>query len=80
MERPAPAAHTVDARGRFCPMPTLLAALTLEKMRPGDILELHGDDPSTRRDLPAWCVESGHRFLGFGDAPAASFVARIQKS
>ena len=79
MERPAPTAHTVDARGRFCPMPTLLAALTLEKMASGDVLELRADDPATRRDLPAWCAESGHRFLGIDETPPA-FVARIQTS
>lgn len=60
-------------------MPTLLATLALERMTSGEILEVTADDPTTRRDLPQWCVEAGHRLLGFTEQPPA-FVARIQKA
>lgn len=55
--------RTVDARGCLCPVPTVKAALALEEMDKGKLLELLADDPVTRRDLPAWCRERGHVLL-----------------
>jgi len=53
----------VDATGTLCPVPLLLAARVMAELRPGDLLEIVGDDPSIREDVPAWCEQIGHRLL-----------------
>ena len=55
--------RALDLRGFLCPLPTVKAALAVEEMGPGQVLELTADDPATRRDLPAWCRDMGHTFL-----------------
>ncbi len=70
-----PRAHRrVDARGALCPVPTVKAALALEHMAPGEILELLVDDPVTRRDLPAWCRETGHQVQAIQEKGADFFI------
>ena len=68
----------VDARGRLCPLPTLLASLNLENMGSGDILELRADDPITRQDFPAWCREFGHDLANIREE-TDSFVFTVLK-
>jgi tRNA 2-thiouridine synthesizing protein A len=60
---PHRADRALDARGLLCPLPTVKAALLLEEMSPGQVLEVLADDPTTKRDMPAWCQEAGHRLL-----------------
>jgi len=54
---------TVDARGLKCPLPTLRAALAMERLPSGGRLVLVADDPVTARDFPAWCREFNHRVI-----------------
>ncbi|MBK8576427.1 MAG: sulfurtransferase TusA family protein [Elusimicrobia bacterium] len=68
----------VEARGALCPVPTVLASLALEKRRPGEMVDLLADDPTTRRDLPGWCAEFGHRVLDVVEL-SRGFRIRIQK-
>ncbi|HYU31055.1 MAG TPA: sulfurtransferase TusA family protein [Thermoanaerobaculia bacterium] len=56
-------AHRLDVLGLFCPVPILLAAREMQKLRPGDLLEVVGDDPGIREDMPAWCERAGHRLV-----------------
>ena len=69
----------VDARGYLCPMPTVLASLNLEQMAAGDSLELVADDPTTKRDLPAWCAEFGHTIKSLKE-DESQFTVTIQKA
>lgn len=68
----------LDARGAFCPVPTVRVSLALEKMGAGEVLDLLADDPTTRRDLVGWCGEFGHRVLGIFEL-RKGFRVRIQK-
>ncbi|MBL8023336.1 MAG: sulfurtransferase TusA family protein [Elusimicrobia bacterium] len=68
----------MDARGAFCPVPTVRLSLTLEKNSPGTVVDLLADDPTTRRDLVAWCAEFGHRVVGVVDLKRG-FRVRVQK-
>lgn len=55
--------HLLDVTGLFCPLPILLAAREMRKLRPGDLLEVVGDDPGIREDMPVWCERAGHCLL-----------------
>lgn len=55
--------HHLDVTGLFCPLPILLAAREMRKLRPGDLLEVVGDDPGIREDMPVWCERAGHRLV-----------------
>ena len=62
------ARHHLDVTGTFCPLPILLAAREMRKLRPGDLLEVVGDDPGIREDMPVWCERAGHRLLDLAEA------------
>jgi tRNA 2-thiouridine synthesizing protein A len=55
--------HRLDVNGLFCPLPILLAAREMRKLQPGDLLEVVGDDPGIREDMPVWCERAGHRLI-----------------
>jgi TusA-related sulfurtransferase len=55
--------HRIDVTGTLCPLPILLAAREMRKLQPGDLLEVVGDDPGIREDMPVWCERAGHRLL-----------------
>src|ERR1051326_257120 len=42
----------------------LLATWALDKMKPGDVLEILSDDPSAPHDLSAWSRLTANRWLG----------------
>lgn len=53
--------HRLDTTGTLCPIPILLTEREMAKLAPGDRLEVVGDDPGIREDMPAWCASTGHR-------------------
>lgn len=55
--------RTLDCAGLFCPLPVANARIELDKMQPGQVLEIIADDPGFEKDLPAWCQASGQEFL-----------------
>lgn len=55
------APRRLDTTGTFCPVPILLTEREMSKLAPGEQLEVIGDDPGIREDMPAWCAETGHR-------------------
>ena len=59
--------HHLDVLGLFCPLPILLAAREMRKLQPGDLLEVVGDDPAIREDMPVWCERAGHRLVEMED-------------
>lgn len=63
----------IDARGLLCPLPVLKARKRLSSMGNGQVLRLVATDPAAVIDVPHFCRESGHAFLGSspeGDATA----------
>jgi len=57
--------HVVDAKGYYCPMPTVFARQKIREMRPGEIMEIVATDAATMEDVPAWCQWTGNEFLGY---------------
>lgn len=67
----------IDASGLLCPLPVLKARKRLGQMGPGQVLRLLSTDPAAVIDVPHFCTESGHEFLGMEDAgEATSYLIR----
>jgi tRNA 2-thiouridine synthesizing protein A len=56
--------RTLDLKGLSCPMPLLRAKKEMERINSGEILEILGTDPGSRKDFPGWAARAGHDFLG----------------
>ncbi|KAJ57176.1 preprotein translocase subunit TatB [Actibacterium mucosum KCTC 23349] len=69
----------LDAVGLLCPLPVLKARKWLQDMQPGQVLRLLADDPAAIIDVPHYCNESGHEFLGSQD-DGANQVYLIRKT
>ena len=54
---------TLDALGKKCPMPVLLAKKNLKKLSSGDVLVLISDDSGSLKDVPALVNKLGDEIL-----------------
>ncbi len=64
--------ETIDAIGLLCPLPVLKARKRLKAMRSGQVLRLEATDPAAVIDVPHFCAEQGHVFLGTEELAAAT--------
>lgn len=54
----------LDARGLLCPLPVLKARKRLQGMASGQVLRVLATDPAAVVDVPHFCAEAGHAYLG----------------
>lgn len=54
----------LDCEGLLCPLPVLRARRRLGAMRAGAVLRLRTTDAMALVDLPHFCAEAGHAYLG----------------
>jgi tRNA 2-thiouridine synthesizing protein A len=54
----------LDTKGLFCPMPLFQTKKELSKLTSGQILQIDGTDPGSRKDLSGWCERTGNKYLG----------------
>ncbi len=54
----------LDCEGLLCPLPVLRARKRLIAMAPGQVLRVRATDAMAAVDLPHFCGEAGHAFLG----------------
>ncbi len=59
-----PQPHTIDSRGRRCPLPIIDLAAAARSATPGSVLIVIADDPAAAADVPAWCRMRGHSYEG----------------
>lgn len=57
------AAQHLDALGLRCPEPVMMVRLAIRKMAEGESLSIIADDPSTARDIPAFCRFMQHTLV-----------------
>ncbi|MBF7730811.1 sulfurtransferase TusA [Pseudomonas sp. N040] len=57
------AAAELDATGLSCPEPVMLLHNKVRDLPPGALLRVLATDPSTRRDIPKFCLFLGHELL-----------------
>ncbi|MDU8620537.1 sulfurtransferase TusA [Pseudomonas syringae] len=53
----------LDAVGLFCPEPVMMLHQKVRDLPPGGLLKVIATDPSTRRDIPKFCVFLGHELV-----------------
>ncbi|MFO6463544.1 sulfurtransferase TusA family protein [Jannaschia sp. KMU-145] len=54
----------IDALGLLCPLPVLRLRKRMQPLASGAVILLHADDPAAHVDVPHFCAEAGHAFLG----------------
>lgn len=54
----------LDAIGLICPLPVLKLRKRLQTVAAGAVLRIRADDPAAAIDIPHYCAEAGHEFLG----------------
>ena len=59
---PCPDAE-LDATGLYCPEPVMLLHNKVRDLPPGALLKVIATDPSTRRDIPKFCLFLGHELV-----------------
>lgn len=54
----------LDCEGLLCPLPVLKARKCMMAMQVGQVLCVRATDAMARIDLPHFCTQSGHIYLG----------------
>ena len=54
----------LDLRGEACPYPAMYTGARLERMIPGEVLEVLADGMCAVEGIPAAVSQSGHKLLG----------------
>lgn len=72
-------ALSLDTRGLRCPIPVRLARERLVSLPAGTELEIVGDDPLIVLDVPAFCAQEGHAYLGHREDPPGVFHLGVRK-
>jgi tRNA 2-thiouridine synthesizing protein A len=53
----------IDVVGLRCPLPVLKLKKRIEPLQPGSKVRLVTTDPTTLKDVPAYCQLAGHQLL-----------------
>lgn len=56
---------SLDCVGLFCPIPIARTKEEIDKLDPGQILEVEADDPAAEEDIQRWAKHTGHEILSF---------------
>ena len=62
----------LDCEGLLCPLPVLRARKRLMALASGTILCVRATDAMALIDLPHFCAQSGHEFLGASEENGVS--------
>lgn len=54
----------IDCEGLLCPLPVLRARKRLLALAPGTVVCVRATDAMALVDLPHFCAEAGHHYLG----------------
>lgn len=68
----------LDATGLFCPEPVMLLHNKVRELPAGGLLKVIASDPSTRRDIPKFCLFLDHELL-HQEEQGGSFLYWIRK-
>ncbi|KPJ48550.1 hypothetical protein AMJ40_07300 [candidate division TA06 bacterium DG_26] len=63
-ESPEPK-ETLDCIGLYCPQPLFQTREQIDKIEPGEVLEVLADDPAAEEDLKRFVKRTGHEIILF---------------
>lgn len=68
----------IDAIGLLCPLPVLRARKRMGPMASGTVVRVLTSDPAALVDIPHFCSDAGHTYLGSQDenSVTAHFVKK----
>ena len=69
----------LDTRGLKCPLPVLRARKAMQRVAPGEVLQVLATDPGTVRDFQAFCEATGHELIAHSQQ-AGEFTFRLRKT
>ncbi|CAN5893706.1 sulfurtransferase TusA [soil metagenome] len=72
------ATEVLDCRGLLCPLPVYKAAVVLNRLAAGDVLELVATDPGSIEDVPALARQRGDVLLS-ADTSGATYRFWLEK-
>ena len=68
----------IDACGLSCPGPIMKLKETVDRMAPGQSMEITATDPGFARDAEAWCRSTGNKFLS-SEACGGKFRIAVER-
>jgi tRNA 2-thiouridine synthesizing protein A len=77
-EKKAEGHYMLDVLGYVCPHPQIYTKKAMEKLSPGDVLEVVFDNPSSSETIGAMCEREGHKILE-RHMEGGKFTLKIQK-
>lgn len=54
----------VDCKGLSCPMPIVRTKKEMDRLDPGQVIEVQTTDPGSLADIQSWAKRMGHQYLG----------------
>lgn len=78
-EKKSEGLYALDVCGYVCPHPQLYTKKALEKMKPGETLELLFDNPSSGESIAAMCETVGNKIVD-KSGQGGKTVWKIQKT
>ena len=79
-EKSGEGTYLLDVQGYVCPHPQIYTKKALQKLKPGEILELVFDNPSSGESVAAMCESAGDEIVARTQAAGDSTLRwRIRK-
>lgn len=54
----------LDCKGLSCPMPIIRTKKEMDRLNPGQVIEVLATDPGSIADIQGWAKSTGHQYLG----------------
>ena len=70
--------YMLDVQGYVCPHPQIYTKKALEKLKPGDTLEVVFDNPSSSESIASMCDSNGNEIVEKSQV-SGKFVWKIRK-
>ncbi len=71
--------YTLDCSGYVCPHPQIYTKKMLERIKPGEVLELTFDNPSSSESINAMCAANGNEIIE-RISQGGKYLYKIKKS
>ncbi|MFZ0323944.1 MAG: sulfurtransferase TusA family protein [Actinomycetes bacterium] len=68
----------VDAKGKSCPMPVLMARKGIDEIESGQVMLVESTDAGSKSDIPSWSRDMGHELLSI-DTVGPVYTYTIRK-